>query len=175
MQSINNNNNTDESNDKSGFTFAQSEQTVPVTQSSAFNNQPVVTAAGPLKFGGMQMGTNQSSCGGLKPTNTQSGAIPGVFSGAFGIPSTQSGGLSGSLGTAARGCCNPFPQNTQRHPETGQPIQQQTFSFGYHNQNLPIKKDKLIEDLYSELRRLQDHVNESNKLIGNMYEILRKL
>ncbi len=157
MQSISNTN-SENNNDNQSVPISASEShpvhtygRLSAPQVTAFGLPPVTTA-GPFTFGG------------LKPTNTQSGGF--VSTGVFGTSVPQ-------------GCCNPFPPNTQRHPETGIPIPKPTqpvFGFRCDQQfSQNVSKDKLIEELYAELRRLQEHVNESNKLIGSMYELLRKL
>ena len=132
---------------------------VPATDTAtgmSFGGKPTAVPAAGMSFGG-------------KPNVTMASAS---MAGGFGFGLAQH-----TQRTSTGGCCNPFPfGNPPRHPETGQTMPPQTSVFGIRTDkpsNAP--RDKLIDELYSELRNLREHVDTSNKIIGNMYELLRKL
>ncbi len=167
---------------------------MPTTHAGAFGSSVPTTKAFSFSGGATTFGvkpSEQPASFGTNsvpvttaPVNSQNtsgasmaGASMAGASGAFGFGPAQQMQQRINPG----GCCSTHPPNIQRHPETGQPIPKPTqpvFGFGCNQMpvnNLHNSRDKLIDELYSELRRLQTQVNESNKLIGNMYELLRKL
>ena len=149
------------------FRFAPTTATATATATTAAS----ATAAG-IPFAGMSFGAKPNA---TVPSATVPSASMASVPGGFGFGPAQH--TQHTQRTSTGGCCNPFPfGNHQRHPETGQTMPQQTSVFGFRTDktsNTP--RDKLIDELYSELRNLREHVDTSNKIIGNMYELLRKI
>jgi hypothetical protein len=94
------------------------------------------------------------------------------------------------------GCGNPpipatqqstlMSMGIQRHPETGQPIQNSGFSFGLptNNRCFPVPshitdaqqdKKKIIDSLYQELSNLRSEIDKLNKSVDTIYSIIRHL
>ncbi len=112
---------------------------------------------------------------------TQSNMPPSTgafsFGGLGGMGATNSnGGLGMGATTSMGGCWRP-PSNVQRHPETGIPIPQPTVpGFGIRcDQQFKSNNMTVVEEIYSELRQLREQVDKSNKLINNIYDLMRKL
>ncbi len=186
MQSINNSESNEVNTDKSDtkipqgtFTFGSK---IPVTES----NNPTIGGMAFGMGGGLQFAasSNASINPRISPATTVAGAFgsstnsvnqrtgpPTTVSGVFGFGSS----MNSQQNTMTGGCCRTIPPNIQRHPETGLPIPPQQNVFGIRTELSNTSRDKLIDELYSELRTLREHVNESNKLIGNIYELLRKI
>jgi hypothetical protein len=151
------------------FRFAPTNTLPAGTAGIPFGVKPTdaAAAAGTAASAGMSFGG--------KPNVTMTSATMASVPGGFGFGPAQH--TQHTQRTSTGGCCNPFPfGNPQRHPETGQTMPQQTSVFGFRTDktsNTP--RDKLVDELYSELRNLREHVDTSNKIIGNMYELLRKI
>jgi hypothetical protein len=156
------------------------------------NTLPATAVPTVIPFAGMSFGvkpTDATAAAGTALAGMSFGGKPNATVSSATMPSASMSSVPGGFGfgpaqhtqhtqrTSTGGCCNPFPfGNHQRHPETGQTMPQQTSVFGFRTDktsNTP--RDKLIDELYSELRNLREHVDTSNKIIGNMYELLRKL
>ncbi len=136
-------------------------------------------------FGGIG-GTGATGVGG---TN---GALPstGTFIGLGGLgglrPATtgavSSAGLQAGMGF---GFCGGPPRPVERHPETGQPINnpprsacggiQPHVSQVFGNPLVGNDKKKNIENLYSKLAQTRAKIAELNKFIDEIYEILPKI
>jgi hypothetical protein len=90
------------------------------------------------------------------------------------IPNTQQSTLMG------------MGMGIQRHPETGQPIQNSGISFGLptNNRCFPIPshitdaqqdKKKIVDSLYQELSNLRSEIDKLNKSVDTIYSIIRYL